>query len=65
MNRNAPEVDESRNKNHAANSDDADHESGEYAEHAEGDRGQGRHGWTIGPPTAARGQNRGKSERPG
>ena len=65
MNRNATEVDESRNKNRAANSDDADHESGEQTEHAEGDRGQGRHGWTIGVPAAARGQNCGKSERPG
>jgi hypothetical protein len=30
-------------------------------ERAEGDRGQGPRGWTIGEPTVARGQNCGKS----
>jgi hypothetical protein len=65
MNRDASEVDESRNKNHAANSYDADHESGEQTEHAEGDRCPGRHGRRIGAPTAACGQNCGKLGRAG
>src|SRR5262245_40331620 len=67
MNRNAAEVDEDRNENHAADSDGTDQETGEQAEDAEEDCAQGGHDGTIGrtPCGGKWGRyKRGRPERP-
>src|SRR5215475_13724229 len=62
MNRNAAEVDEDRQENHATDSDGTDQETGEQAEDAEEDCAQGGHDGTIGrTPCGGKG---GRSERP-